>query len=550
MNKRYQQKHRLAIIVLYFSMFIGLLMLNFITFQSYQKDGIETIVPFDSLVFLLIGIALLGISCFSVLQLYQYKIGKIFSIYVLLIGLALGLAPCNQINEVAVTFMRAVFTYGSSLLLFQVIGYLTLLINKKLFQVFQGILVCSVIAGIVAQILVRFPLKSMWIYIFATESIHGSICLSALFCLMVMTTNYKKSNAYAKKQCKVLLLGIGIGIVLFLLGSVAPNIYMISNGQAETETYIELAMIPNETVAVSVPLLLFAGVSVSIIFMLIHRGFVFYDMRLKLGHFVIVPLYVGVVNILLFAYANCPLWLLFLITILLFVPFLLNIHKIFQPIKSAEEQTYQRRLMEEVEREKQEISSYLHDEVLQSLIAFYRQVQADETRQYVGMKMALSNLISQIRHVSHNLYPTMVEDLGLEQSLYIFTDELKKSYSMIKINYQYMLTDGILPKSFALAFYRISKELVTNAAKHSGGSQIFLLLEEDNEGYYIHIQDNGNGFELPKNGELLQAPHMGIYTVKKQVLGLQGQMSFESNPHTGTSYHIYFPKKEEAENES
>lgn len=106
---------------------ISLIIMNFISFRSYQKKGILTIIPFDSLLFLNVGIVLLGISLFSVLQLRQYKIGKLFVVYALLLGLSISLAPCNRFNEFSLSFIRAVFTLGSSILLFQVVGYLTLL---------------------------------------------------------------------------------------------------------------------------------------------------------------------------------------------------------------------------------------------------------------------------------------------------------------------------------------------------------------------------------------------------------------------------------------
>ncbi len=69
-------------IILFFSMlFIGLFMINLITFQSYQSSKIETIVPLDSFVFLLMGSIFLGISCFSFLQLYRYKTGRLFAAF-------------------------------------------------------------------------------------------------------------------------------------------------------------------------------------------------------------------------------------------------------------------------------------------------------------------------------------------------------------------------------------------------------------------------------------------------------------------------------------
>lgn len=216
--------------------------------------------------------------------------------------------------------------------------------------------------------------------------------------------------------------------------------------------------------------------------------------------------------------------------------------KLFGTTENTEEQTYQWRLQEAVEKEKQELSSYLHDEVLQSLIAFYRQIQADESGRFEEMKTSLSELIAQMRNVSHNLYPTMVEDLGLEQSLYIFAAELQKGYPEITINCKYELSDGILPKHLALSFYRIIKELVNNAAKHSGGFEINFLLEEDDKGYDIYVKDNGKGFTLPKNDDLLKSPHMGIYTVKKRVNKLQGKLTFESGYEKGTEYHIFVPK--------
>lgn len=538
------KKKMLVTVIFFVLLFEGILFINFTSFKSYQRVGIVTVVPLDSLIFLLMGLVFLGISCFSVLQLYKYRTGKLFALYALLLGLSVSLAPCNRLNEPLITVICIICTFGSSLLLLWVIGYLTLLINKRLFRLLQSILVLFIAAGMISQILSFFSLEYLWIYIFSTESVNGSIVLSALFCLIVMGVNYKKSNGYAKKQSKILLSGIGIGVVFFATASFIPSVYLVQNGQSEMETHMELTMIPTETVSSSIPLLLFSGVSIAIIFSLMYRAFVINDMRLKLRYFVIVPAYFLILDVLIITYGDCPLWLLFVLNVLFLIPLFIGLQKILNPVGSAEEQTYQWRLIEEVEREKQELSVYLHDEVLQLLIAFYRQIQADSSGQYSEMKTSLSGLISQVRSISHNLYPTMVEDLGLEQSLLIFTDELRKNYPSIKVTYEYYLADGILPKSLALAFYRISKELVINAAKHSGGLEVNLSLSEDCDGYYIRVRDNGSGFPVPGNDDLLQSPHMGLYTLKKQVMNLQGQIDFNSDSHTGTDYNIYFPKKE------
>ena len=506
--------------------------------------GVLTIIPFDSLLFLNVGIILLGIACFSILQLHQYKIGKLFAMYALLLGLSLSLAPCNRLNEFTLSFVRAIFTLGSSMLLFQVVGYLTLLRSRMLFKILQVMLICVATFSLIIQILAFFPIEQLWIYIFADESVNSCVVLSAFFSMALMIVNYKKSNSYTRKQSKTLILGIGAGILLFIAMSVIPNIYFVQNGQTEREAFVEVSMSPTETMLGSLPLLLFSGISIAIIFALLHRAFSVDDIRLKSRWFIITPLYLGLINVLLFLYANASAWILVITNILLLMPFLTGLWKFFTH-KSSEEETYEWRLMQEVEKEKQELSAYLHDDVLQSLIAFYRKIQSDESERYSDMKQPLSDLIAQIRSVSHNLYPTMVEDLGLEQSLYIFTDELQKNYPAVNILFHYKFTEGILPKAYALAIYRISKELVTNAAKHSGSMQIDLLLEEDVNGYYIQVKDNGAGFHTQGDDSLLKSPHMGLYTVKRQVAGLSGRMDVQSAPDIGTKFYIYIPKQEE-----
>ena len=546
MNYKYEKKQRLkfALIVAFLASVIGLIITNFLSFRSYQNMGVLTIIPFDSLLFLNVGIILLGIACFSILQLHQYKIGKLFAMYTLLLGLSLSLAPCNRLNEFILSFVRAIFTLGSSILLFQVVGYLTLLRSRMLFKILQVMLICVATFSLIIQILAFFPIEQLWIYILADESVNSCVVLSAFFSMAVMIANYKKSNSYTRKQSKTLILGIGAGILLFIAMSVIPNIYFVQNGQTEREAFVEVSMSPTETMLGSLPLLLFSGISIAIIFALLHRAFSVDDIRLKSRWFIITPLYLGLINVLLFLYANASAWILVITNILLLMPFLTGLWKFFNH-KSSEEETYEWRLMQEVEKEKQELSAYLHDDVLQSLIAFYRKIQSDESERYSDMKQPLSDLIAQIRSVSHNLYPTMVEDLGLEQSLYIFTDELQKNYPAVNIAFHYKFTEGILPKAYALAIYRISKELVTNAAKHSGSMQIDLLLEEDVNGYYIQVKDNGTGFRTQGDDSLLKSPHMGLYTVKRQVAGLSGRMDVQSAPDIGTKFYIYIPKQEE-----
>ena len=99
-------------------------------------------------------------------------------------------------------------------------------------------------------------------------------------------------------------------------------------------------------------------------------------------------------------------------------------------------------------------------------------------------------------------------------------------------------------KTYALTIYRISKELIMNAVKHSEGTQVDLLLEEDADKYYIQVKDNGIGFPVREDEALLNSPHMGLYTVKRRIAELSGHMDIYSAPGAGTKFYIYIPKQE------
>lgn len=197
------------------------------------------------------------------------------------------------------------------------------------------------------------------------------------------------------------------------------------------------------------------------------------------------------------------------------------------------EASYDNNLIEVLEEERQRISVLLHDEVLQDLIALSHSIQDGETKE------RLSAVIGEIRGVSQDLYPTIVEDLGLEQALCIFMDDVGADYN-IDLNFQYDFPEGVLPKGLSLILYRAVKELVTNAVKHSSCLHIAVRISDAAGDIECLVSDDGHGFHMPENMELLKSPHMGLYTVKKQIAGINGNMRIISD-QSGSKFQILIP---------
>lgn len=537
-------QHRTTLSLFVFSMLLlGVVLINYIAYRSIDIPNTMAAFSLNSLLFLFIGMILISLSAFVFIHLFQYKTGKYFSIYTLLVGLSISLVPSVFISPL-LSSTGTILALISSFFLYKTIGLLTQITNRKLYRILNTILLLIVSCGILAELIQFTSIENQLFRFFVSESANISIISCALFSIATMLFYYRKSNIYAKKQIRVLLMGIAVGFLIFIAAYNLPYMYIVQTLPSEQPTDVEIILNSSHILLFYFPLLLFSGISAAIVLMLFKRDFISTENRVSILEYLGSTLFLFLSNAILFLYANLSVWVLVCFNIVLFIPIILLFYRLLKRQSSSEEEAYRWNLLEELENERQELSVFLHDEVLQSIIAYYRQIQSEPTGRHKEMGKQLSKLISQIRTVSHNLYPTIVEDIGLDNSIQAFVDELRADNGNIEIGYEYKLGAGILPKPVTLAFYRIVRELVTNAIKHSACKTIMISLTEDENGFFVRVKDNGHGFSFPDNKTLLEASHMGLYTVKQQIAKLRGQMSFQSDEKNGTDFYIYFPGKE------
>lgn len=538
------QKRLTFQLTIFWLLLVCVMALNYISIHKIEHPYIRVAVSINSMLFLFIGLMFISVFMFVFVHLSHYKTGRYFAAYTLFIGFSTALVPCLPLNYPLVNITVIMLTLVSCFLLYQTLGLLTQLVKKKLYRFLRLLLLTVLALAAAAQILTYAGLESAALFIAASESSNIAILSCAGFSVLTMVFYYRRSNSYAKKQIQVLSAGVGLGILLFLITTNLPYIYIVQTLPNERVSYLEFFLDPSLSLVSHVPLLLFSGISAAIVLVLFKREFISRENRIGLGEYIGSSAYLFAANAILFFYANIPVWVLILFNLILFIPVAYVFVLLLKRGGSSPEDLYQWNLAEELEKERQQLSAFLHDEVLQSVIALYRQVQAEKTGNNGEMKPHLSRLISQIRDVSHNLYPTIVEDVGLEQSLDCFIAELRAGYPDVEISCEYQISHGALPKSVMLTFYRIIKELATNAVKHSGCTRLFINISEGDSGFFIRVKDNGQGFQWPQNERLLVSSHMGLYTVKRLIAQLQGQMSFQSGSKRGTDFHIYIPEKE------
>ena len=120
-----------------------------------------------------------------------------------------------------------------------------------------------------------------------------------------------------------------------------------------------------------------------------------------------------------------------------------------------------------------------------------------------------------------------------------FIEELN-NFSDIKFELVLSGQEYFLPKEVCRNLINILRELSTNIIKHSEAteSNIYLTVQQDN--LSLIVEDNGTGIDKKK---LTRTEGMGIDSVKKRALNLNGVCQIDSNPKSGTSVIINIPLK-------
>lgn len=212
-------------------------------------------------------------------------------------------------------------------------------------------------------------------------------------------------------------------------------------------------------------------------------------------------------------------------------------------------------LAQEAERKK--ISIELHDDLGQSLTFLKLRMKFIRSRlaadQNLLMKECNENLefidatINNIRRLSRDLSPSILEDLGLTASLKRLIEDFTK-YCQGKETLVSMPDniDRFFEKPDQILIYRIFQEALTNISRHSRAQHVSISITsgEEEDSVQFGIEDDGGGFDLQKVIESGSASvGMGITAMQHRVRTLGGSLSIDSRMGQGTKLNFFIPKR-------
>ncbi len=205
-------------------------------------------------------------------------------------------------------------------------------------------------------------------------------------------------------------------------------------------------------------------------------------------------------------------------------------------------------LIKAQEEERKKIARELHDEIGQALTAIkinleiLRKKLDPNLLSYIEDSINLiDKTIDQVRNLSLNLRPSLLDDLGLSPSLKWYIEK-GKNRSNLNIEYIFDFDQEKINKDLAIVIFRIIQESIINIIKHAQAKNVFLEVKEEEKNIIINIKDDGIGFDAENIWEKVKEGRaLGILGIKERVELFNGKMELKSKRGEGTEIRVVLP---------
>lgn len=197
------------------------------------------------------------------------------------------------------------------------------------------------------------------------------------------------------------------------------------------------------------------------------------------------------------------------------------------------------------EAERKHLARELHDEFGQALTAAkinLRLALTDPAAPGTESRIAdtvqlVDGLISQVRALSFDLRPPLLDEMGLAPALEGYLGAAaQRSGVPIRVHIESDLPAFGTEREIML--FRIVQEAVTNALRHAGASSLDVSLQRAAGGIVVEVRDDGRGFDV----EAVRAGSgLGLPGMRERVHELGGELSVHASPGGGTRLSAIIP---------
>ncbi len=197
--------------------------------------------------------------------------------------------------------------------------------------------------------------------------------------------------------------------------------------------------------------------------------------------------------------------------------------------------------------ERRKFSRELHDGINQMLVSgkFRVELVANKLRKGVAWEAVIKDLqqaesvidqtIREVRQISHDLRPTLLDDLGLEAALIGMLTQFSERTG-IHVEHQFTPRLNALMEEVEITLYRMSQECLSNIEKHAEAKNVTFTIEIQRDLLCLECRDDGVGFDTGESPS-----GIGVLNMRERLALIEGEFFIHSEASVGTTVRATVP---------
>lgn len=199
------------------------------------------------------------------------------------------------------------------------------------------------------------------------------------------------------------------------------------------------------------------------------------------------------------------------------------------------------KLIDAQEAERRRISRELHDDLNQkiatlsmSMSQLKRKLPMPESElvaELDQLRETTTGLTNDVRTLSHQLHPAVLEHLGLVTALESYISNFRNE-EMIDVELTADIGAERIPFQISICLYRVALEALRNISRHSGATSAAISLKRFDDVLELKVSDSGHGFNVETSRK---GGGLGLISVEERLRVVRGSCEIHSTPEQGTT---------------
>ena len=197
------------------------------------------------------------------------------------------------------------------------------------------------------------------------------------------------------------------------------------------------------------------------------------------------------------------------------------------------------RVFDAQEEERGRVARELHDGISQILVGVRyaldnarRRLERGDTRAAEPLAKGIDSLaeaIAEVRRISRELRPSILDDLGLGPALKTLVEQFALRTG-VKCQFNTVVFRNRLDDEAKIALYRIAQEALTNIERHARATEVIVDLRGHRQGATLSISDDGLGLSKTRS----VSGGLGLRNMQERIEQLDGTLTLQASAQGGT----------------